>query len=174
MTPEDFGLCTKPSAEFLEENCIWVVTLSDGMKIYQKDGGDVPEILADLKHSHSSWVRLGAFLEQSNLDIIYWNLQFRDNKWPLKTAKIGYVYSRGMIGSMSVGAENAKKNRTTQNFHIAGTIDSPTQNTIDRAWLHSPSLVHSEIKTIDLKALDPSMIIWRKGVDKPRSYAIIK
>jgi hypothetical protein len=165
MTPEDFGLCVHPNAEFLEENCVWVVTLSDGTKLYQQDGGDVPEFLMELEHNHSSWVRLGAFMEQSDLDIVAWNLQFRDNKVPLKTAEIGYVYSRGMIGSMSVGTENAK--RTTQHFHITGTIDSSMQRMVDRAWYHSPSLVHGETKVTALVDLDPSMIILRKGVDKP-------
>jgi hypothetical protein len=167
MTPQDYGLCTDRLDPILDEQCIWIVTLCDDTKVYQNENAKyVPEFLAELEHSHSPWVRLGAYLRDADLEIVRWQLQFRkSNIVPLKTAELGYVYSRGMIGSMSVGTENA--NRTTQHFHITGTIDKPNQRVVDRAWHHSPSLVHSETKTTPLVDVDPSMIIWRKGVDKP-------
>lgn len=168
ITPLDYALCVSQSEANLEERCLWIVTLSDGTVIYQNDQADyLPPEVAGIEHSHSSWVRLRAYLMNTKLNIVHWKLQFRKrNIVPLQPG-IGFVYARGLIGGMKIGPKkdaqgNNPQRFSTQYYHIVGTILNPAQHVVERAWYHAPSLTHRETKTSLIAELDPAMIIWNK------------
>lgn len=158
---EEFGLCTT-KIPFLDEKCIWIVTLDDHTVVYQDDSN--PSLGEHLHHS--AWVRLANYLEYSGWDIKSWKLQFRDNIVELPVG-VGQVYSRGVIGTMS-GGENS-----TFHYHIVGAIQAervedsglsavPNRNAteVERFWYHSPALVCTDKKITKLSELDPQVIIW--------------
>lgn len=166
LTPLDFALCVDKNEANLEERCLWVVTLSDGTIVYQNDYASyLPPEVAGIEYSHSSWVRLRAYLAATKLNIASWKLQFRKrNIVPLQPG-VGYIYSRGMIGGMKMGEKrdaygNDNHRFATQHYHIVGTITHPTQRVVERMWFHAPSLVHRENKISSVTDLDPAMIIW--------------
>lgn len=143
-----YGLCLDKNIDFLQDKCIWTVTLSDDSVVYQDDSN--PSLSLGLHHS--SWIRLSNYLKNSELTIKCWRLQFRDNVVELPTG-IGYVYSHGVIGTMSGGQNN------TFNYHIVGAIQ-PNTIEVERFWFHSPALICTDKKRTKLSDLHTKIIIW--------------
>lgn len=151
---ETYGLCLDKNIDFLQEKCIWIVTLDDPSNtiIYQDDAnphGQMTNIPS------SAWVRLSTYLQDSGDNIKSWKLQFRDNIVDLPVG-VGHVYSHGVIGTMLGGQNN------TFHQHIVGAIPNEYATEVERFWYHSPALVCTDRKMTKLDDLDPQAIIWNK------------
>lgn len=127
------SLCTQPD-EFLEEKAIWIVTLSDGTKVYQDDdrpGVDEP----------SAWIRLGHYLREAGLGIVGMELRFRSHVVPLPSDVPGYYFARGIKRDAIAGSKN-------QHFLCAGI---QIGDTVVYGWFRTPELLNERqvVKKVD-------------------------
>lgn len=95
-------------SEYYENNTRWIVTLSDGRKVYQDD--DRPGI-----EPASSWIRLGEYLKKNpELKIVGMSVGFRDNFIHLANDCDGYFFVKSVLGSTNF-SDNI-------HFFIVGTL----------------------------------------------------
>lgn len=137
----NLNLCSNPNDEFIEYQPHWIVTLSDGSKIYQDDdrpGEEIP----------SAWVRLKEWinhsrLEGSKISIIDLHLRFRSNILnPLPKNADGYFFANKIIHF--VGAKEPLK------FIVLGYLED---GLIKRRTIKVPELLilQDDIKTLEDK-----------------------
>lgn len=104
FTPDDF------INERYESESRWIVTLSDGRKVYQDD--DRPGVFPN-----SAWVRLGTFLENTpELSIVGMSIGFRDHIIQVGDNADGYYFVKSACGSP--GSE------VTLGFYVVGTLSN--------------------------------------------------
>jgi hypothetical protein len=136
-------LCTEFD-DYVCEKCIWVVTLSDGTKVFQDD--DRPGM-----EPASAWIRLKKNLIETNRHIESIRLRFRTHiidEFPHN--RHIYYYSRGLIQAINSTVEH--------HFHVIGWLTN-SGNFIN-LWYKAPELVkHREVYK-NIEECQPDQLIW--------------
>ena len=141
---ENYQLCTNKHDPFIDDKTIWIVTLDNGVKIYQDDGRRGVVI-------HSAWIRLGNYIRESNRQIVNLDLKFGTHTVPVFGSKNAYYFSKGAGGTMGV--------KETTYFYILGSVQDFTQETFQCQYYIVPAL--EIIRTINKEtnqATSPQLI----------------
>lgn len=102
FNPDDF------INERFESHPRWVVTLSDGRKVYQDD--DRPGVTPN-----SAWIRLGIFLEKNpDLSIVDMTIGFRSHIVDVGKNAKGYFFSKSLMASAGTNE--------VMGFFVVGTL----------------------------------------------------
>jgi hypothetical protein len=88
--------------EYREGNTVWLATLSNGEQVCRNDAGGV-----------NSWFQLRDRLSREKLHIVNFSLAFRSNHVHLPPNKDGYLFSLGVLASIS----------NNKNIMLAGYMD---------------------------------------------------
>jgi hypothetical protein len=133
------SLCTKHSADYLEQNAVWEATLSDGTKVIQNpdDNSDIP----------NPWIRLCKYCYQNNIRIIGVKFRFRDNAIKLVDNSSIYVVRRGIMGSVA--------SKTQTHYYIA-MVKTEDKDKLICMWINQPSLVVEKIYYRDIDEVQNS------------------
>jgi hypothetical protein len=106
------GLCKNPHDEFISEKLRWIVTLSNGEKIYQDDdrpGEDEPK----------TWIRLKEYIKENNLSITNFDLQFITHvEEAAPPNKLGYYFVQAVDAVAFSGRVDG-----TRKYYIIGYLD---------------------------------------------------
>jgi hypothetical protein len=121
-----YGLCTEYD-EFVQDKCIWVVTLKDGTKVFQDD--DRPGIQVP-----SAWRRLGFYVGDHPYNPpVAMRLRFGTNIVELPSEQPFYFYSKGLLQAMNM--------TYGLDFHIVGW---PDDGKVLCTWFKVPELAATE------------------------------
>jgi hypothetical protein len=104
-------VCTKEDGyiyELFEFTTRWVVTLSNGERVFQDDNRPGIE-------QPSAWIRLGQYVQANKLSITDMKIQFRSTIIPVNDGPVdGFFFSKSVLGSPGMDK--------TLDFYIAGTL----------------------------------------------------
>lgn len=142
-----YGLCLSFD-EFIEDKCIWIADLSNGIKVFQDD--DRPG-----QHVPSAWRRLGYYFEDYKAKIVKWRLRFGTNVVELPDNRPYYFYSRGLL--------QAIQQSHGLDFHIVGWPIDKSGNELELIWFKVPELAIAERRTRFVRECEKEQLV---GIDK--------
>ena len=118
--------------EIYESHPRWIVTLSDGRKVYQDDGRPGTQT--------SSWLRLRTFLDKNpEISIVSMTISFRDNILDVGNDAEGYFFVKSVLGSPNLSQ------RPTIEMWVVGTYNNGELRT-KRYTVPEMILVEEEIR----------------------------
>ena len=146
-----YGLCLCFD-EFIENKCIWIIDLSNDIKIFQDD--DRPKL-----HTCSAWKRLGYYMEDygDTVSIAKMRLRFGTHIIELPPERHYYFYSRGILQSAS--------QTYGLDFHIVGWPTEDKQESLVCTWFKTPELVMTSQKPRAISDCQTEQLI---GIDNRR------
>ena len=116
-------LC-RESDDFLDEKTIWIANLSNDETIYQDD-----ERVG--RQPHSAWLRLKAYLKESDLKIKSFAFKFRSHHVQLPRPQDGCYFTKAILGQQD--------NATDLHFFVYGNYIRGKN--IDCVWYRIPEII---------------------------------
>jgi hypothetical protein len=136
-------LCTIED-DFVREKCKWIVTLSDGTRIYQDD--DRPG-----QNERCTWIRLKSYLADSDLSIVRFQIQFFDHIEEVAPPNAQAYYFVQAVDAIACTGE-----RTTYHYYIVGALLDGVIQTY--RWM-VPEIVCVRTEIREASPDDPKLII---------------
>jgi hypothetical protein len=106
-------ICTEISGEDYRGRPMWVVTLDNGLTVYQSDENPNLEV-------KNSWLGLKKYVEENGLYIKDMILRFRDHAEVVGSNADGYFFIHSILGNIVGYCQNFYKAGTLQNNLIVG------------------------------------------------------
>ena len=138
--PETYNLCLEED-DFLCDKTIWTAFLSNGITVYQDDSrGNLKE--------PSAWKRLGAYVLDSDVNIVGITLKFRSHIVEIPSNAEGYYFAHGISRTTDDCIERG--------YLICGAV---IDGSATCKWYNIPELTISRECRRPLSELEPPFLI---------------
>ena len=139
----DYELCLEEDS-FLDEKCIWIAKLSNGVSVYQDD--DRPNI-----EISSAWKRLKKYLKDNDhICIEKINVKFRSHTEEILSKEGIYYYSCGFMCSAVEGFRS--------HFHVFGKKINDLQ--VECIWYKAPEITKFDSKVKNIIECNKESLIY--------------
>lgn len=142
---KEYNLCTKRDS-FVEDKCIWIADLSNGMKVFQDDNRQHVQ-------PTSAWERLKIFLsENQNIKIDCFRFRYGTHIIKPADSALVYFYSKGIMKDLQ-GPKSV-------DFHVFGS--SNNLDTIECVSYSAPGLEIIKKQVRNISDCDKRTLIIQK------------
>ena len=131
--------------EFIADKCIWEVTLSSGLVVYQDD--DRPCIAPT-----SAWRRLKQYTNENGGFITRMCLRFGTHIVEMPSNKYVYYYSKGYMQAVT--------RKEGLDFHIVGWNMGMEDDRMECLWYKVPELIHMKTTYKAFSECSPQQLMY--------------